>query len=118
MEHTTSATGQHDFPGGFPTGPGQHHHCTIELLLLHVLIALGKKEYCMVIVLVCSWRNLMFCPLVMAPVGMRNGSGGISTRLLYTGQFNCTWEGGVLLCHMNSVIILNHEFCTYRRRRG
>ena len=26
--------------------------------------------------------------------------------------------GGGLLCHMNSVIILNHEFCTYRRRRG
>ena len=23
----------------------------------------------------------MLCPLVMAPVGMRNGSGGISTRL-------------------------------------
>ena len=26
----------------------------------------------------------MLCPLVIAPVGMRNGSGGISTRLLYT----------------------------------
>jgi hypothetical protein len=73
MEHTTSATGQHDFPGGFPTSPGHHHHCTIELLLLFLIV--------------------------------------------YTGHFNCTWGGG-LLCHMNSVIILNHEFCTYRRRRG
>jgi hypothetical protein len=26
-------------------------------------------------------RIMMLCPLVMAPVGMRNGSGGISTRL-------------------------------------
>ena len=37
-------------------------------------------------------------------------------QIVYTGHFNCTW-GAVLLCHMNSVIILNHEFCTYRRRR-
>ena len=49
--------------------------------VFHVLIALGKKEYCMVIVLVCGLSNLTLCPLVIAPVGMRNCSGGISTKL-------------------------------------
>ena len=47
MEHTTSATGQHDFPGGFPTGPGQHHHCTIELLLLFLIVYTGHFN--------CTW---------------------------------------------------------------
>jgi hypothetical protein len=47
MEHTTSATGQHDFPGGFPTGPGQHHHCTIELLLLFLIVYTGNFN--------CTW---------------------------------------------------------------
>ena len=47
MEHTTSATGQHDFPGGFPTGPGQHHHCTIALLLLFLIVYTGNFN--------CTW---------------------------------------------------------------
>ena len=36
MEHTTSATGQHDFPGGFPTGLGQHHHSVLAVDDRHV----------------------------------------------------------------------------------
>jgi hypothetical protein len=36
--------------------------------VFHVLIALGKKEFCMVIVLVCGLRNLTLCHVVMAPV--------------------------------------------------
>jgi hypothetical protein len=62
MKHTTSATGQHDFPGGFSTGPGQHHCCTIELLLLFLIV--------------------------------------------YTGHFNCTWEGG-------GSFIVSYEQCDY-----
>jgi hypothetical protein len=47
MEHSTSATSQHEFPGGFPTGPDQHHHCTIELLLLFLIVYTGHFN--------CTW---------------------------------------------------------------
>ena len=77
--HCTSATGQHDLPGGFPTGPGQHHHCTIELLLLFLIVYTGHFNCTWVGSFIVSYEQCDYTP--GADLGFQVRGGGALKKI-------------------------------------